>query len=97
MNTAQHSRNQKIFTTERLDWGASLVGEETKWRLAAVASKPFLSNKPPFCFLGDPEAQRKTTIELPGDHGGGGDPGSGKRTVASDIWQSQAFSARAGS
>jgi hypothetical protein len=27
------------------------VGEETKWRLAAVASKPFLSNKPPFCFL----------------------------------------------
>jgi hypothetical protein len=42
-----------MFTTEHLDWGASLVGEETKWRLAAVASKPFLSNKPPFCFLGD--------------------------------------------
>jgi hypothetical protein len=58
MNTAQHSRNQKIFTTERLDWGASLVGEETKWRLAAVASKPFLSNKPPFCFLGGTEKNK---------------------------------------
>ena len=53
-----------LFTTEHLDWGASLVGEETKWRLAAVASKPFLSNKPPFCFLGDTEIAESTEPAL---------------------------------
>jgi hypothetical protein len=52
-----------MFTTEHLDWGASLVGEETKWRLAAVASKPFLSNNPPFCFLGATETRRKQNVK----------------------------------
>jgi hypothetical protein len=45
------------------------LGEETKWRPGAGVEKFFVSNKPPFCFLGDAETQRKIQERLRDNRG----------------------------
>jgi steroid 5-alpha reductase family enzyme len=49
-----------MFTTEHLDWGASLVGKETKWRPAAATASPLFPTILHFVSIGVTETRRKT-------------------------------------